>query len=166
MILLTTDLHVLNEKEKNFREKQENKYFWLNITNQKLCKQITKALSPYLTDEQLKMLAHPWSTQLNEIMNNLVQAVAPKTKNFFGTISLKIRICIAARLLEIGHHVFWTRVFRKIDLDMNSAFASSLQACDKKKNRRGRYRRVRKVGWCGGNIISQNLNNNIKSKWL
>ena len=90
------------------------------------------------------MLAHPWSTQLNEVMNNSVQSVTPKTKNFYGTISLKIRIGIAARLLEIGHHVFWTRVFRKIDLDMNSAFASSLQARDKKKNKKRKIQKSKK----------------------
>ena len=89
------------------------------------------------------MLAHPWSTQLNEVMNNSVQSVAPKTKNFSGIISLKIRIGIAGGLLAIGYYEFWTRLFRKLDLDMDSAFASSLQARDKKK-KKNKKRKIQK----------------------
>ena len=82
------------------------------------------------------MLVHLWSSQLNEAMNNSVQSVAPTTKNFSGTISLKTRIGIASGILAIGHSELWTRVFLKLDLDMDSIFTSSLLVCDKNKNKK------------------------------
>ena len=42
----------------------------------------------------MKMLAHLLSMKLNEAMNDLVLSYAFKTKNFFGTITLKSRVAI------------------------------------------------------------------------
>ena len=95
--------------------------------------QITAAMAPYLTDEKLKMILHSWSTQLNEALNNSVQAYVSKIKNFSGTISLKTRVGIAAGVMAVGYHQFWTRVFSELDLEMDTKFTSSLLSRDKKK---------------------------------
>ena len=133
MVFSTTDLEALKQKEQNLREKESNKYFRCKLTTPALYRQITEAIAPYLLEDKLIMLAHRWSTQLNEAMNNLVQAYAPKTKNFSGTISLRTRVGIAAGILALGYEAFWTLVFRELKVEMDTDFRSTLQARDKKK---------------------------------
>ena len=82
------------------------------------------------------MLCHAWSTQLNEAMNNSVSAYAPKTKNFGGTLSLKTRVGIAAAVMALGYYQFWSRVYKKLGLDMDDVFKASLLARDKKKSQK------------------------------
>ena len=48
-------------------------------------------------------------------------------------MSLQTRVGIAAAVQSLGYQEFWTRVFRKLGLDMDDAFASSLKAHDRKK---------------------------------
>ena len=43
---------------------------------------------------------------------------------------------IAAGLLAIIYSEYWNRVFRELDLEIDSVFASSLLTCDKKKNKK------------------------------
>ena len=133
MVFSTTDLEKLKEKEKTLREREEGKYFRSKTDNPALYGQLTAAMAPYLADDKLRMLAHRWSTQLNESMNNSVAAYAPKTKNFSGTLSLKTRVSIAAGVLALGYFGFWDQVFDEIGIEMDNTFASSLKARDAKK---------------------------------
>ena len=89
--------------------------------------QITAAIAPYIAPENLKMLMHSWSTQINEAMNNSVAAYAPKIKNFLGTLSLRTRVGIAAGVLALGYHQFWEWIFVVLGIEMDSAFASFLK---------------------------------------
>ena len=102
MVFSTTDLDALKEKEKNLNAKEDSKYFRSKQLDSKLYKQITECLRPYLTDDKLRMLNHPWSTQLNEALNNSISSYAPKTKNFSRTISLITRVGIAAVVQALG----------------------------------------------------------------
>ncbi len=98
--------------------------------------QITAAVAPYLASDKLKMLMHNWSTQLNEAMNNSVAAFAPKIKNFSGTLSLKTQVGIAAGVLALGYLDFWTQIFDKLGLEMDSVFQSALTARDKNRSKK------------------------------
>ena len=69
-------------------------------------------------------------------MNNSVSAYAPKTKNFGGTLSLKTRVGIAAAVMALGYYQFWSRVYKKLGLDMDDVFKASLIARNKKKSRK------------------------------
>ena len=89
MVFSTTDLKSLKEKEKTLWAKEEGKYFRSKLCSPILYGQITAAMAPYLAPKQLKMLMHNWLTQLNEAMNNSCAVYAPKSKNFYGTLSLK-----------------------------------------------------------------------------
>ena len=133
MVFSVTDLDALKEKEKNLRAKEDSKYFRCKKADSKLYKQLCEAIAPYLTDEKLRMLNHPWSTQLNEAMNNSISSYAPKTKTFCRTMSLLTRVGIAAAIQALGYLKFWTLVFRELGIDMDDAFASSLKARDRKK---------------------------------
>ena len=133
MVFSTTDLNALKEKEKNLKTKVNSKYFRSKINDQKLYNQITECVRPYLTDDKLRMLNHPWSTKLNEALNNQIASHAPKTKTFCRTMSLKTRVGIAAAVQALGYQEFWTRIFNELGLDMDASFAASLKARDTKK---------------------------------
>ena len=92
----------MKEKEKILRSKEEGKYFRSKINSPVLYGQIIAAIRPYLTPEKLRMLMHQWSTQINEIMNNSIAVYVPKTKNFSGTLSLRIRVGISTGTLALG----------------------------------------------------------------
>jgi len=87
MIFSTTDIDALKQKEKNFREKEEGNYFRCKLEIPTLYGQITSTMISYLAENKLRIMCHPWSTQLNDSMNNLVAAYVPKTKNFSGILS-------------------------------------------------------------------------------
>ena len=134
MVFSTTDLGALKENEKNLREKEEGEYFRCKLESPDFYSQITSAMTSYLADNKLRITCYPWSTQLNELMNNSVLAYAPKTKNFGGTLSLKTQVGIAAAVMLLGYYDFWSRVFHELGLDTNDAFKVSLLAHDKKKS--------------------------------
>ena len=136
MIFTTTDLDALKEKEKNLRAKEDSKYFRDKEIDSKLYEQVMDCMKPYLTNEKLKMLQHPWSTQLNEAMNNSISSYAPKTKTVCRTMSLKTRVGIAAAIQGLGYKEFWGRVFQELGITMDRAFASSLESRDKKKKKK------------------------------
>ena len=133
MVFSVTDLESLKEKEKILREKEDNKYFRCKVKDNELYHEIAAAIAPYLTDEKLKQLAHPWSTQLNEAMNNSVASYAPKNKNFCGTMPLRARVGIAGSIMALGHEEFWERVFMELNLEMDTTFRSTLRDRDNKK---------------------------------
>ena len=137
-------------------EREEKKYFRSKIIDKDLYDQITQVMSPYLTDDKLIMLSHPWSTQKNESMKNLVAAYVPKTKNFSGIMYLQTRVDIAAGVLSSGYLGFWTRVFHKLGLGMDDKFAATIVAQDKKKERRGRFSRLLEVRQSGGRCTTKN----------
>ena len=144
MIFSTTDLDALKEKEKNLRAKEDSKYFRNKEVDSNLYEQIMECMKPYLADDKLKMLMHPWSTQLNEALNNSISSYAPKTKMFCRTMSLRTRIVIAAVVQGLGYLAFWTRVFQELGITMDHAFASSLTARDRKNNRKREYQKSKK----------------------
>ena len=107
--------------------------------------QISATIAPYLKDDKLKQLAHPRSTQLNESLNNSVASLAPKTKNFCRTTSLKTRVGIADAIMALGYKEFWKRVFSELNLEMDTIFCSTLRDRDTKKNKK-RKRQKSKEG--------------------
>ena len=57
MVFSQKDLATLKEKEQNLRGKENSKYFRSKIEDASLYEQIKEAMTPYLTDDKLKMLA-------------------------------------------------------------------------------------------------------------
>ena len=133
-VFSTADLVALKEKEKNLRAKEDSKYFRSKEIDSKLYEQIMECMKPYLTDNKLKMLMHPWSTQLNKAMNTLVSTYTPKTKTLCRTMSLKTRVGIAAAVQGLGYKEFWSRVFQKLGITMDDTFYSLLESRDRNKN--------------------------------
>ena len=98
-------------------------------------------MAPYLDDDKLRMLAHPWSTQRNEALNNSVASYAPKNKSFCRTTSLKTRVGIASAVMVLGYEGFWTRVFEELKVDMDDNFRTTLRRRDTKKRKKSAKQR-------------------------
>ena len=132
------DLASLKGKDRILLEKEEKKYFRSKITDKDPYKQITNVITPYLADENFKILSRPWSTQNIEPMNNPVAAYAPKKQNSSGMMSIKTKVGVAAGVLSLDHLGFWTRIFQYLDLQMDDKFAATLVTRNKKKEKKNR----------------------------
>ena len=91
-----------------------------------------------ITEEALKMLAHPYSTQSNEAINKSVSCFAPKAKTFLRTENLDTWLGIAAGIQVLGYEVFWDEVFHKFDLVMDDELRTFLRNLKKKGGKRRR----------------------------
>ena len=59
--------------------------------------------APYITPERLLECLHPFDTQLNESLNNVVARYAPKNRTYGTTMSLSNRISIVVGIHNMGH---------------------------------------------------------------
>lgn len=127
--------------------------------------QITAAMAPYLAPKQLKILMHNWSTQLNEAMNNSVDAYTLKIKNFSGTLSLKARVGIASGVLTLGYFSFWSRLFKTLSLTIYDVFTSALKARNKKKSQKRKRQKSNTSKLKRRNIFWQSTPTVTENKW-
>ena len=149
IILETTDLEALKDKEANLKDKKANAYFRCKIKDAKLHKKIGQIIAPYLSGNTLKMLHHTWSTQLNEAMNSFMGAYTPRTKSYCCTLSPGTRVAIAAGVTCVSRLELWMRIFHEVGLNIDDVFASLLRARGKKryhkdtgqKSKKGKMRR-------------------------
>jgi hypothetical protein len=98
--------------------------------------QIRNAIGPYLTDEKLKEIHHPFDSQKNESFNKSVSKYAPKGRTYSMTMALTARICIAAGVANVGAYKYWTEVMDGLGIakgDHTEAFLLD-------KTRRVRYK--------------------------
>jgi hypothetical protein len=58
---------------------------------------------------------------------------APKSKTYSKTLSLKVRVCIAASTNCTGHELFWKKVLQRMKLEMSSELQARLQYMDRMK---------------------------------
>ena len=117
---------------------QRNKrgYYWCKEKHADLYKEITLAMSRFITRAMLLQLNHTYSTQKNEAMNHSVSSTAPKSKHYSTTDSLLTRVGIAGACQILGHASFWTKVCSAFDFDIDSGLLSLLQQRDAHKRRK------------------------------
>ena len=101
----------------------------------KTYEQICNTYQKYITDEHLKMLHHPWTTQANEALNRSVSAYAPKDRTYSKTESLMTRVDIAAAIHNVGHETFWRRIFRVLNLHFDDNLVRFLRSLDVRKQK-------------------------------
>jgi hypothetical protein len=83
-----------------------------------LFQRVKNGYAPYLTDTQLKMVYHKFSSNKNESLNRRVTAVAPKDRYFSGTKSLNDRICNVVVTDSVGYVQGFRRILHKIDNEL------------------------------------------------
>jgi hypothetical protein len=79
--------------------------------------QIKNALAPYLTDDKLKEIHHPYDSQKNESFNKSCSNYAPKGRTYAMTMALTARISITAGVGNLGAHDYWTRVMECLGIE-------------------------------------------------
>ena len=82
----------------------------------------------------LQMVLHFFDTQKNEAMNTSIMKYAPKSKTYCKTLSLKVRVCIAATTNCTGYELFWRKVLERMKLEMSPELQARLQFMDRVKD--------------------------------
>ena len=117
-------------------------------------KQMSEKYQRYITRDMLQMVLHFFDTQKNEAMNTSIMKYAPKSKTYCKTLSLKVRVCIAASTNCTGHELFWKKVLQRMKLEMSSELQARLQYMDrmkentiasKNKRSKGKYEAIKKA---------------------
>ena len=108
-------------------------YYRCKIEHAELLEQIREAYFPYITPERLLESLHPFDTQLNEALNNVIARYAPKNRTYGTTMSLSYRIFMVVGIHNLGHYQFWIEVFEMLGLEMAPDLVDNLQRLDKRK---------------------------------
>ena len=89
--------------------------------------------TPYINEDSLRELHHPYNTQLNEAMNQSVCAFAPKGKTFSTTESLDTRVGIAGAIQNVGYEIHWKEVFDAFGMECDGCVETFNNRMDIKK---------------------------------
>ena len=116
-------------------------YYRSKTEHKELFDILTKTYAPYVTLERLMELLHPFDTQLNEALNNVVARYAPKNRTYATTMSLSNRIAIVIGIHNMGHLSYWSEVFERIGLPMTANLYTNLKRLDKQKCWKRKYNR-------------------------
>ena len=129
------ELEDLKRKEKILVERANRGYYRCKVEHASVYNEIMHAIQPYLSDECLRQLHHPYHTQRNEALNKSVATYAPKHKTFSLTESLTTRVAIAAGTQILGYHDFWKEIFQEFGIIFDSQISSVLMEMQNKKEK-------------------------------
>ena len=111
-------------------------YYWCKIKYKELYNDCMKARAIYCTPDMLAKLQHHYSTQENKSTNHSVATLAQKTKDYFKTNSLLIKVMLCAGAQVVGNHDLWIRIFNKFNLELDTNIARYLKVKKSKKRKR------------------------------
>ena len=120
-------------------DSNKDKYYRSKTEHSELYSQMKKAYEPYVTPERLKESLHPFDTQLNESLNNVVAKYAPKNRTYATSMSLSNRVMIVVGIHNMGHYNYWKKVFQVIGIPMSSNLCENLKRLDSKKSNKRKY---------------------------
>ena len=96
--------------------------------------QILRLYQPYITKDTIKMLAHPYATKSNEVMNKSVVGFPSKDKTFSKTESLDTRVNIATGTQVLGYHDFCMLIIDKFGISADENLRHFLKLMQAKKD--------------------------------
>ena len=120
-------------------------YYRSKENNPELYDQMKKAYYPYITPERLLQSLHPWDTQLNESLNNVVAKYCPKDRTYSSTMSHSNRISIVIGLHNLDYIHFWSSVLNEIGIPMSRSLRDNLESAEKRKQTKRKYQKKRCV---------------------
>ena len=135
LVFTDSELEDLKTKEQILLERNNRGYYRCRNKHAVVYDKIMQTLEPYLSDENLRQLFHPYHTQHNEALNKSVASYAPKHKTFSTTESLSTRVGIAAGVQILGYHDFWRRVFLNFNIFFDDHLSKVLTKMQQKKSR-------------------------------
>ena len=164
-VFSNTELEDLKKRELALMERNERGYYRSKLEHAELYTQMSAVYQPYIKEEMLEMLRHPWSTQTNEAMNQSVAAYAPKGKTFSLTDSLDTRVSIAGSIQIVGYFKFWDQVFRKLNIVMDPNLRKHLQSRDRIKKKKSEKQKTKEGNKLRGEKKYEKLNKSTED-WL
>ena len=135
LVFTDGELSDLKTKEQMLMERNNRGYYQCRHKHAVVYKKIMETLEPYLSDENLRQLFHPYHMRHNEALNKSVATYAPKHKIFSMTESLSTRVGIVAGLQILGYHYFWRRVFDYFNICFDNHLSNVLTKMQQKKSR-------------------------------
>ena len=134
LIFTEADIEALKMKEKTLHNRFKNGYYGCKIKNSGMYGKILKLYSPYVTEEALWMLHHPYHTQRNESMNQSISSFAPKGKTYLCTESLDMRVMIAAGVQILEYELFWREIFQEFGISFDDNLSNYLKEMQRQKD--------------------------------
>jgi len=95
--------------------------------------QLLSIFHQYANVTQMEYCNHPYDTQTNEALNQVIATVAPKNVCYSGSISLMSRIAIVIGIHNYGHSNFFDRIFRQLGIMMTTTLERFLNQKEYRK---------------------------------
>ena len=122
-------------------QRYKNGYYRYKQKHVEVYEELLTLYKSYITEEALRMLAHPYSTQSNEAMNKSVSCFAPKGKTFSRTESLDARVGIAGGIQVLGYEQFWQEIFEEVNMTLDDNLRAFLRNLQKRKDAKNKLAR-------------------------
>jgi hypothetical protein len=90
-------------------------------------------LDKYISLEKLREVAHGFSTQMNESMNNTIAWMAQKNKTLSGSVALSVRIHLAVGITLVGYEVYIAELLNRMGIELTKGTAGHLNQIWKAK---------------------------------
>jgi hypothetical protein len=84
-------------------------------------------IDKYTSLDKLKEVAHGFSTQLNESLNNTVAWYAQKNKTLSGSKSLSTRVHLAVGIILVGYEPYLTELLKRMDVPLTEGTMKHFQ---------------------------------------
>ena len=98
-------------------------------------------LDKYTSDKCLLEMMHPWNTQLNESLNMRAAELAPKSKNFSRSHSLRYRLMHVIGVHNMGYELFYGQVMSELGIELSDTYSKFLSQRDIQRKRKIVYDR-------------------------
>ena len=124
----------------------ERPTFYRNkTTDRRLYEQMWEAYQPCILPHRLRESLHPYDTQTNESLNNMVAKYAPKTKSLGTSMALTHRIHVVIGIHNEGLRKYWEQVYSKLEIDMSPLLRNFLKDKDKEREAKRQYKKKSSV---------------------
>jgi hypothetical protein len=126
---------VKTPEELETMRQQPGKYYRCKERDKKEYELLKSIVDKYITMDKLKEVAHGYSTQMNESLNNTVSWFAQKNKTLSGSVSLTLRINLAVGITLVGYEAYISELLSRMGIDLTPGTAKHLNALWKEKEK-------------------------------
>ena len=126
-------------------ELETSSFYRSKDTDNQLYQQMWEAYGPCILPHRLRESLHPYDTQTNESLNNMVAKYAPKTKSLGTTMALTHRINVVIGVHNLGLLEFWKRVYDKLEMEVSPLLHDYLETMDKNREIKKQYKKQSSV---------------------
>ena len=126
----------MRKEESEEERKTSSKFYRDKTIDKELYEWLSELVGNFTTKEKLDEVGHGMDTNINESLNSIVAWIAPKSKSYSGTISLKTRIFIAIGIHLAGFESFFLKLYESMAIEVTPGIAYYLKMQQKGRDRR------------------------------